>query len=320
MHPSHRWSVPVLLMVAIAARAESYKLSIYYEGPPAVARDIEKAFETFRGDVMTIVPFAAETTAEMDAVATTADVVWGGGEPLHRRLTAANRVRPYRSSELYSLDGAYWKATPNDAVSGLECMVIAYDPARVTGGAVPARWRDLLDPRWQGRLSMRDPASGPDSLASASVIVRALQWSFFEALAAQRPLIRSTDEEALARVISGDALAAIVPYHAITQARASLSVVWPVDGPITTPRPIAILEQEKRPAMMTGLAEQLVDYVLSVDGQTIGKRHGLYPTRLDVSPPPGAPQAALPPGGEKTWAEMQFGDLRERLRRLFGDG
>ncbi len=318
MHLNRSGFALVLLLTCFAAQAESYKLSVYYEGPPAVARDIERAFETFRGDVLSIVPFSADTPADMDAVAASADIVWGGGEALHTRLQAAGRVRSYRSSELGSIAAPYWKASPFDVVSGLECMVIVYDPDRLAGAAPPARWRDLLDPRWRGRVAMRNPASGPDSLASASAIVHSFEWSYFESLAAQRPLIVSTDDDALTRLTSGDALVAVVPYHAVTRARASLAVVWPADGAIVTPRPIAILQQDKRPQMMTGFAEQLMDFVLSVEGQIIGRRNGLYPTRVDVLPPPGAPAAALPANGEPAWLEAQPADLGDRLRRLFG--
>jgi iron(III) transport system substrate-binding protein len=318
MHLSRRGFALVLLLTGFAAQAESYKLSVYYEGPPTAAREIERAFETFRGDVLSIIPFSADTPEEMDAVAAKADVVWGGGEALHRRLQDAGRIRPYRSSELGAIAAPYWKASPSDVVSGLECMVIAYDPDRLGGAAPPARWRDLLDPRWRGRVAMRNPASGPDSLASASVIVHSLQWSFYESLAAQQPLIVATDDDALARLTSGDALVAVVPYHAVARSTSSLAVIWPTDGAVVTPRPIAILQQDKRPQMMTGFAEQLIDYVLSVEGQIIGRRNGIYPTRVDVLPPPGAPAVALPASGEPVWLEAQPADLGDRLRRLFG--
>jgi ABC-type Fe3+ transport system substrate-binding protein len=68
--------------------------------------------------------------------------------------------------------------------------------------------------------------------------------------------------------------------------------------------------------MMSGLAQQLVDYILSGEGQAVGRRYGLFPTRTGAQPPTGAPR---PPAElEAPTAEAQPPDLREKLRRLFG--
>jgi ABC-type Fe3+ transport system substrate-binding protein len=308
-------SALVLAMLALTAQADPYKLSVYYEGPLPVAREIERAFEAYRGDVLSILPLSPDAGPEPDGALGTADIVWGGGERLLGQLVSGQRVRPYSSTEFGAL--VKGSAVTRGAVSGLECTVIVYDPARLSGSAVPSRWRDLLDPRFRGRLAIKSPSSGPDSFAVAFAMVRALDWPFLESLAAQRPLTTATHEDALARLASGDALAAIVPYHAVTAARQSLAVVWPADARIAAPRPIVILEQAKRPRMMTELAEQLVDYILSADGQAIGKRYGLYSTRLDVGPPPGAPAAQTADDAEPFPSEPPGAEFRDRVRRLF---
>ena len=319
MRPGRRRLLsPVLALLALSAgavQAQPYKLSVNYEGPPAVAREIERAFEAFRGDVLSFVSLPAGTPADVDRLAATADIVWGGGDSLYRKLLSDGRVQPYASSELASLDGRYPAIDPSIPVSGVEATVIAYVPGPAAPASLPARWRDLLEPRWKGLLILRRPSSDADAPA-ATAIARSLDWSFLEALAAQRPLAAASDDEALSRLAAGEALAAIVPYHAVTQARTPLEVIWPSDALVTAPRPIAILKQDRRPAMLTGMAEQLIDYVMSADGQAIGRRHGLFPTRLGTPPPQGA--APLAAGAEAGWLRPQPADLRERLARLFG--
>lgn len=308
-----RVSLPALLVAALAAQAQPYKLTVYYQGPEGVAKEIERAFEGFRGDVLTIVAFTADAPSQADAVAASADVVWGGGESMHLALRAADRLVPYRSSELNAIDPRYWKAEPANPISGLECQVIACAPTLPGGKPAPARWQDLVEPQWDGRVALRDPAAGPESLETAAAMARTLGWSFFESLAARHPVITASDEQALASLTAGQTLAAIVPYQAVTQARGSFDVVWPAGAPILTARPIAILKQAKRPAMMGGLAEQLVDYVLSGEGQAVGRRYGLFPTRIGVQQPQGAP--SLP--GSAVAADAAPADMREKLRRLF---
>ncbi len=314
MHRRRPVSLLLLLVTALAAQAEPYKLSVYYQGPAGVAREIERGFEAFRGDVVTIVPFEADTPLQMDAVGAAADIVWGGNEGLHQMLRSTDRLAPYRSSELAAMDTRYWSAEPTNPVSGLEGLVIAYSPARMAAEAAPARWRDLADPKWRGRVALRDPS---EALAAAGTMTRKLGWSFFESLAAQRPHIEATDEMALADLESGSALAAIVPYQAVTQARSPLEVVWPSDAPILTQRRVAILKQEKRPGMMSGLAQQLVDYILSGEGQAIGRKYGLFSTRVGAQPPTGAPNP--PAEVEASPVDGQPADLHERLKRLFAD-
>ncbi len=316
MQASRRVLAPVLLVIALAVQAQPYRLSIYYQGPAGLAGEIERAFERFRGDVMTFVPLTPDVASDPENVAASADLVWGGGESLHRELRAADRLVSFRSSELNAIDSRYWKTEPANPVSGLECLVIACAQTLPPATPAPTRWRDLLKPQWDGRIALRDPSAGSEGFSAAAAMARALGWSFLESLAAKRPVVAASDEQALASVAAGDALAAIVAYQAVTETRTSFEVVWPADGPLVTPRPIAILKQAKRPALMNGLAQQLVDYVLSAEGQAAGRRFGVFPTRLGASPPQGAPplaESAVAAASEAPPAEGL-----EQLRRLFG--
>ncbi|MDB4950905.1 MAG: hypothetical protein JWM27_3554 [Gemmatimonadetes bacterium] len=64
----------------------------------------------------------------------------------------------------------YWHGTY------LTPEVIAYNSKRVTGAQVPADWDDVLDPRWKGKVLIRDPmASGTMRTIFGMAVLRSLR-------------------------------------------------------------------------------------------------------------------------------------------------
>jgi ABC-type Fe3+ transport system substrate-binding protein len=302
----------LLLLLALSAiPAQPYRLAIYYDGPTRLITQIERAFESYRGDVLEV---RDRNTTGPDAAAG-ADIYWAVGEPGFTWLLP-EQLHFYRSSQLGALSVPYRVApiTPSD----VEHVVIVYNTDRVSPDSAPSGWDDLLDPQSGRRLVLADPLLDSYALVAMGAIAANLGWDYALSLA-RTAVVAHSATEAADLVAGQQADVAILPF---SQARSRkdagqpLEIVWPADGAIRVLRMIGIMRKDGRPYMMTGLAEQFVDYVLSAQGQQLASAYGLVPARADVSPPPIPPQGPAEWTVDNKWLLSHREDLRNRLAQI----
>ncbi len=90
-----------------------------------------------------------------------ADVWFGGPDAIFERAAKENLLQAYRPSWGESVPESH--RDPQERYFGVyqTIPVLIYAEARVSRKEAPAHWEELLDPRWKGRLLLRDPlASG----------------------------------------------------------------------------------------------------------------------------------------------------------------
>jgi iron(III) transport system substrate-binding protein len=100
-----------------------------------------------------------------------ADVWFGGPDTIFGQGAAADLLEPYRPSWADSVPPA--SRDSGDLYFGLYRAVplLIYNSSAVTEKDAPRDWEDLLDPRWTGKVVIRDPlASGTMRTAFAKVI------------------------------------------------------------------------------------------------------------------------------------------------------
>jgi iron(III) transport system substrate-binding protein len=96
-----------------------------------------------------------------EAVNPQADVWYGGPQPIFARGAAEGLLTPYRPAWAAAVPEA--SRAPGDLYFALyrTAPVLVYNAAAVPAAAAPKDWNDLLDPRWKGKILIRDPlASG----------------------------------------------------------------------------------------------------------------------------------------------------------------
>jgi len=90
-----------------------------------------------------------------------ADVWWGGPSPLFMQAGREGLLQPYRPAWASAVDSAY--RDPGDLWFGTYVTpdVIMFNRERLRREEAPQDWDDLLDPKWRGRIVLREPfASG----------------------------------------------------------------------------------------------------------------------------------------------------------------
>ena len=84
--------------------------------------------------------------------------------------------------------------------------VIAYNPKIVSAAEVPKTWKDLLDPKWKGKLVTAHP--GYSGIITTHVLalvnLSGYGWDYFKQLAQNKPMIVQSANDPAQTVASGE--------------------------------------------------------------------------------------------------------------------
>ena len=86
-----------------------------------------------------------------------ADLWWGAPSPLFMQAAAEGLLESYRPSWAEQINASY--RDPQDRWYGMYLTpeVIMYNSEKVTAAEAPKDWDELLEPKWQDRISIREP-------------------------------------------------------------------------------------------------------------------------------------------------------------------
>ncbi len=204
----------------------------------------------------------------------------------------------------------------------LTTLCIAYDTRRMSRQDVPSRWEELLDPKFTGRIGLKDAQTAGSAYAQYYYLRERYGTAFWERLAARKPRIFKTAEDNIQALLDKqiDVIGGIMGYAVYHAVRAGkpIGIVWPEDGVPVILGPIAILKRAPHP----NAGKLFVDFALSEEGQqAIRDLLGTYSVRPDVQPPAGRPPLSelkliRPSDGWDEFATKQA-QLRAEYTRLF---
>jgi iron(III) transport system substrate-binding protein len=288
-------SLVVALLFAPPAQAGAAQLTVYTADPASLANDLAKGFTAATGTDVRV--YTATTGQEMARLQAEegrpqADVVilaaWSAGLALQDQ----GQVYAYRpAATLKTIRPGF--APPGDFLPiGADTVSIVVNTSALPKSATPRDWFDLVQPAWQGKISMPDPLlSGTSSDFVLAFIAQYGQrgWDFFHAIKAAGAIWPGPNAAALAPVTSGARWALLAGVgHTALDAKAqgnTLDLIFPSSGTVLIPRPIVILQSS--PDKL--LAQKFVDYALSPAGQALVVKADLLPATTAVSPAPSWP-------------------------------
>jgi iron(III) transport system substrate-binding protein len=165
-------------------------------------------------------------------------------------------------------------------------MIIGYN----TGVSNPPKaWKDLLKPEYRGKLGFPSPIRSGAADASVQTLVAAFGWEYFESFKANGGVQVKNNSTCRDMLSTGELQVGVLLDYMVRSAKAKgspIEYVWPEEGAIFIPSPVAIFKTSKNP----DTAKVFVDYVLSKEGQaTLVELGSFIPVRPDVDPPQGAP-------------------------------
>jgi iron(III) transport system substrate-binding protein len=167
-----RWGfVIVALGALIAARAEAKEVVVYSANEATLDGLVFEAFEKETG--IAVRPVTAGSGVLMKRIAAEkdrpqGDIVWGVSRSLLQTNVA--HLAPYRSKNRDAIPAEF--RDPDDRWIGtnLHLLVILDNKQAVPPDDAPKSWRDLLDPKWKGRVAFTDPANSGSAYTNVTLL------------------------------------------------------------------------------------------------------------------------------------------------------
>jgi iron(III) transport system substrate-binding protein len=297
------------------------RVLLYTSVPQELATQFADAFMKKRPDIRVEIYRAGSTevgakiAAEREVGGIRADLLWLADAPVYYDLR--------KRGELYSYNSPEAKAIPADlkdpkglfTAGRLINMIIAVNTEVIPLKDAPKSWRDFPDVG--KKAAMGNPLySGSNFVTVAAFVKKDGDWSWFERARAKGvAVVRGNSEAATALAGKEFGVAMTLDYivAGLIKKGAPLATVWPSDGAISVPSPIAIIKGTKNP----NGSKAFVDYVLSKEGQEFLVKQEVIPVRGDVNPPAGQPSAKqikfMPFPYE--WAADNAPAIRERFEK-----
>lgn len=169
-------------------------------------------------------------------------------------------------------------------------VVMVYNVRALTKDQAPKSFKELLDPKWQGKLVHSDPIYSGSTTAAVNILKNLYGWEYYEKLAQQKPLIVQSIGAVPRLLLTGEAQVGVVAIDAdIRDYMAKgepLDVIFPAEGAPYFTWDAGILKT----ATHKNAAKLWMDFLISKEHQAFLATQKYYPSRADVAAAPESPK------------------------------
>jgi iron(III) transport system substrate-binding protein len=307
--------------VAFAQAKSPSRVLLYTSVPQELATQFGDAFMKKRPDVKVEIYRAGSTevgakiAAEREVGGIRADLLWLADAPIYYDLRKRGELFSYISPEAKAIPADLKDPKGLFTAGRLINMIIAVNTEVIPLKDAPKSWKEFPD---HGKKAvMGNPLYSGSNFVTVAAFVQKDGWGWFERARAKGvAIVRGNSEAATALAGKEFGIAMTLDYivTGLIKKGAPLAIVWPSEGAISVPSPIAIIKGTKNPDG----SKAFVDYVLSKEGQEFLVKQEVIPVRGDVKPPAGQPSAKqikfLPIPYE--WAADNAPAIREKFEKL----
>ncbi len=307
-------------LVSAQARPKS-TIVLYTSVPLPLATQFAASFMKKRPDIEVELYRAGSTevgrklAAEREVGGIKADLLWLADAPVYYELRDKGELMPYVSPEAKNIPADLKDAKGHFTAGRLINMIIAVNREVIPLKDAPKSWKDFPDVG--KKATMGNPLYSGSNFVTVATFVKQDGWGWFERARAKGVAVLRGNSEA-ARALAGKEFGVAMTLDYIVagliKKGAPLAIIWPAEGAISVPSPVAIVKGTKNPEG----SKAFVDYVLSKEGQEFLVKQEVIPARGDVKPPKGQPSASqikfLPIPYE--WAAENAPAIRERFEKI----
>jgi iron(III) transport system substrate-binding protein len=199
--------------------------------------------------------------------------------------------------------------------------VIAHNPKLVPDKDAPKTWKDLLNPKWGGKMVSAHPGYSGIIMTHVLAIVNLYGWDYFRDLAKNKlHLVQSANDPA-GVVASGERPVGVNGaeyfYYKTLKQGNPIKIVYPKEGVPLVVSPVAIAKDAPHP----NAAKLFTEFIFAKEAQQLlADKEGLYTGHPEVTYPADKPKlkelkllAAEPDELEKRNAE-----IKKRFVEFFG--
>lgn len=263
--------------------------SIYPDIIEVVKPALKKAFpdlevEWFQGGTEKVV---TKVTGEIEAKKIQADLVMVADPSYYLGLKEKNLLLKYLAPNAKDVisgkdEEGYWTSVR------ISNMIIAYNTDKVKEADAPKTYKELTEAKWKGKIAMPNPLLSGSAYVTAGALADKYGWEYFTNLKNNGLVVEEGNSAVQNKLITGEYEACIILEENILKLADKgepVKVVYPEDGVISIPSPIAIMKDGPN----NEAAKAVENWWLSKEGQEAIVKAWMHSVRSDVEPPKGAP-------------------------------
>ncbi|MDR0827935.1 MAG: ABC transporter substrate-binding protein [Desulfovibrio sp.] len=263
------------------------KLIIYTSMKESLIGELSASFKKKNPDISVDYQSAgagklmAKIAAEREAGMILADVIWTSEVPDFYNMKDEGMLIEYISPVTKETINPFTDFDGSFTAARLGTLGIAYNTKIIK--KAPEQWSDLLNPEYKGAFGIANPSLSGTSYMSIALLVNKFGWEFIEKISANKGKIGKGSGQVVDDTASGELVASLaVDYITNDKIKkgASLALVYPPEI-LVVPSPVAIIKDTRS----LNAAKKWVDFLLSVEAQTIIANEGTLPVRSDVPLP-----------------------------------
>ncbi len=214
----------------------------------------------------------------------------------------------------FKTDHGYW------TIFRASMLVPFYNTKKVKASEAPKSWKDLIDPKWKGRIVHSHPSYSGFVTNGMINIVKMHGWDYYKKMAALKPNIQQSALGGIPIVATGerDIGAGTVLYglFAAINKGEPLKVILPTEGVPLVTSPSGILSKAPHP----NAAKVFTDYMFSKENMQFLADNFLHVGHPGVKYPKGLPALSdmklLTIGGKELKKKNK--PTRKKFREIFG--
>lgn len=287
-------SVTATASASVTGTAPSGTLTLYTSEPQDLVAQMTADFQKVVPGVKVNIfrdgtePLIAKIKAEQQAGGIQADLLWFANYSFLKGLADAGQLLPYTPPTAAALPGAY-----NYLSGAMHEIRLIFNIIGVNTSAVktkPTGWKSLADPAYKGKIGLASPSYSGAALLTLGVLVQQpdFGWPYFQHLKDNGAVVEQSNGAVGNKLVSGEyGVVSVVDFQVRAAANkgAPVEQVWPSEGAVLIPTPIAILKSSKQQAA----AQALIEYALSDRGQKLLVGQNYIPVLPGIDGPKGAP-------------------------------
>ncbi len=286
-------AVALCLFGMTGLSAQAAEVVLYSSNQPELLDAVAQDFQKKTGVKLTVVRMGtgeAMKRIEAEKANPLADVFWSGDVSVLDNAKA--NFAPYDSPEAKTLPAGYKEKDNKWTAANTHLMIVMANTSLVPEAELPKSWKDLLDPKWKGKIVMANPQKSGSAYAQLYALNKILGWEGVQKLIENVKVLDSSSLIYKGTAAGEFPLGITMEYAAfryIAGGDKNVKIIYPTDGVISAPEGAAIIANSKNPKE----AKMLVDYLLSQD--VVNKIYQDYyrrPARPDAAKVEGMPSVS----------------------------
>jgi len=227
---------------------------------------------------------AGRLNAELSAGQSQADLIMTSDPLWYVELKKAGHLLAYETAATNRVPKMFQDPDHTFVVVRMPVAVLGHHTSITVP---PNSWKDLTASDWKGKVSMGSPLQSGTSMLLVAQMVNKYGWEFFSGMRTNEILSAGGNSAVVSRMETRERPVGMLLLENILEAKkkgSPIEVIYPKDGAILVPSPMAILKSSKN----VSLAKQVYDYFLSDDIQKAIVRGRMYSPIEGIGDPEGA--------------------------------